>query len=147
VSRNPGLFSEGRGFFVFYFGKNLKAVVIPFLFFANSNFCIKNQQKNEIILGIFFKNMYITEQFKKYEAHKMSMERVRYRLNYGGGVVPVDIHPVNNPVILLYSVDPDWTQDEKDEVIHLTTQLGHALIDMGHPMVLVPMRTTISPPP
>jgi D-alanine-D-alanine ligase len=51
----------------------------------------------------------------------------------------VDIHPANNPVILLYSVDPDWTQDEKDEVIHLTTQLGHALIDMGHPMVLVPI--------
>ena len=53
--------------------------------------------------------------------------------------MPVDIHPANNPVILLYSVDPDWTQDEKDEVIHLTTQLGHALIDMGHPMVLVPI--------
>ena len=53
--------------------------------------------------------------------------------------MPVDIHPANNPVILLYSVDPDWTQDEKDEVIHLTTQLGHALIDMGHPVVLVPI--------
>ena len=53
--------------------------------------------------------------------------------------MPVDIHPANNPVILLYNVDPDWTQDEKDEVIHLTTQLGHALIDMGHPMILVPV--------
>ena len=53
--------------------------------------------------------------------------------------MPVDIHPAKNPVILLYSVDPDWTPVEKDEVIHLTTQLGHSLIDMGHPMVLVPI--------
>lgn len=51
----------------------------------------------------------------------------------------VDIEPAKIPVILLYSVNPEWTQDEKDEVIHQTTQLGHALIDIGHPMVLVPI--------
>lgn len=54
-------------------------------------------------------------------------------------MVPMDIQPAKNPVILLYSVDPDWTQVEKDEVIQLTTQLGDALSDMGHPMVLVPI--------
>lgn len=54
-------------------------------------------------------------------------------------MMPRDIQPAKVPVILLYSLDPDWTQVEKDEVIHLTTQLGDALIDMGHPMVLVPI--------
>ena len=53
--------------------------------------------------------------------------------------MPVDIQPAKIPVILLYSVDPDWTQVEKNEVIHLTTQLGQALMDMGHPVVLVPI--------
>jgi D-alanine-D-alanine ligase len=51
----------------------------------------------------------------------------------------MDIEPAKIPVILLYSVDPDWTQVEKDEVIHLTTQLGQALIDMGYPLVFVPI--------
>jgi len=53
--------------------------------------------------------------------------------------VPVDIQPAKIPVILLYNVDPDWTQDEKDEVIQLTTQLGQVLIDAGHQTVLVPV--------
>ena len=54
-------------------------------------------------------------------------------------MLPRDIQPAKIPVILLYSVDPDWTQVEKDEVIHLTIQLGDALMDMGHPMVPVPI--------
>ena len=59
--------------------------------------------------------------------------------------MPADIQPAKIPVILLYSVDPDWTQVEKDEVIHLTTQLGDALIDMGHPWFLFLLRTMILP--
>jgi D-alanine-D-alanine ligase len=54
-------------------------------------------------------------------------------------MAPRDIQLAKVPVILLYSVDPDWTQVEKDEVIHLTKQLADALVDMGHPMVLVPI--------
>lgn len=50
-----------------------------------------------------------------------------------------DIQAAKIPVILLYSVDPDWTKEEKDEVIHLTNQLGQALIDVGYPLIYVPV--------
>jgi len=50
-----------------------------------------------------------------------------------------DIQAAKIPVILLYSVDPDWTKEEKDEVIHLTNQLGNALSDIGYPLILVPI--------
>lgn len=50
-----------------------------------------------------------------------------------------DIQAAKIPIILLYSVDPDWTKEEKDEVIHLTTQLGQALIDVGYPLIYVPI--------
>ncbi|OGP86884.1 MAG: hypothetical protein A2031_06205 [Deltaproteobacteria bacterium RBG_19FT_COMBO_43_11] len=51
--------------------------------------------------------------------------------------MPSDLKPANIPVILLYNVDPDWKQEEKEEVISLSKQLGNALIDVGHPTVLV----------
>ena len=53
--------------------------------------------------------------------------------------MPVNIDPANIPVILLYNVNPDWTQNEKDEVITVSSQLGHALIEEGHPTVFVPI--------
>lgn len=53
--------------------------------------------------------------------------------------MPVNIQPAQIPVILLYNIDPDWTQSEKNEAIGLTNQLGDALIDMGHPLVFVPV--------
>jgi D-alanine-D-alanine ligase len=53
--------------------------------------------------------------------------------------VPVNIDPADIPVILLYNVNSDWTQNEKDEVITVSSQLGHALIEEGHPTVFVPI--------
>jgi D-alanine-D-alanine ligase len=53
--------------------------------------------------------------------------------------VPRAVAPEKIPVVLLYNVDPDWTQAEKEEVISLSTQLGHALIEMGYPIVFVPI--------
>ena len=53
--------------------------------------------------------------------------------------MPVDIAPEKIPVVLLYNVDPHWTQAEKEEVINLSTQLGHALIEVGYPIVFVPI--------
>jgi D-alanine-D-alanine ligase len=53
--------------------------------------------------------------------------------------VTVDINPANIPVILMYNVNPEWKQEEKKEVISLSTQLGDALIDVGHPTVFVPI--------
>jgi len=51
----------------------------------------------------------------------------------------IDMTPEKIPVVLLYNVDPSWTQAEKEETIHLSTQLGHALIEVGHPTVFVPI--------
>lgn len=56
-----------------------------------------------------------------------------------GVIVPVDIVTEQIPVVLLYNVNPQWTQAEKEEVITLSTQLGHALIEMGFPTVFVPI--------
>lgn len=53
--------------------------------------------------------------------------------------MPVEIGPEKIPVVLLYNVDPDWTQAEKEEVISSSTHLGHALIEVGYPIVFVPV--------
>lgn len=53
--------------------------------------------------------------------------------------MPVEVVPEKIPVVLLYNIDPHWTQAEKEEVINLSTQLGHALIDVGYPIVFVPI--------
>ncbi|MEE9913582.1 MAG: ATP-grasp domain-containing protein [Deltaproteobacteria bacterium] len=53
--------------------------------------------------------------------------------------MPVEVAPEKIPVVLLYNVDPHWTQAEKEEVISLSTQLGHALIEVGYPIVFVPI--------
>ncbi len=47
--------------------------------------------------------------------------------------MPADSAAEKIPVVLLYNVDPEWTQEEKDEVIRLSTQLNDALISAGHP--------------
>jgi len=41
------------------------------------------------------------------------------------------------PVVLLYNVNPEWTQNEKDEVIRQSAELGDALKDKGYPVSLV----------
>jgi len=53
--------------------------------------------------------------------------------------VPQEIAPEKIPVVLLYNVDPDWAPAEREEVIHLSTHLGHALIEVGYPTVLAPL--------
>lgn len=53
--------------------------------------------------------------------------------------MPVDAAPERIPVVLLYNVDPEWTQAEKEEVISCSMQLGHALIEVGYPTVFVPI--------
>ena len=53
--------------------------------------------------------------------------------------MPVAVAPEKIPVVLLYNVDPQWTKAEKEEAINLSTQLGHALIEVGYPTVFVPI--------
>jgi D-alanine-D-alanine ligase len=54
--------------------------------------------------------------------------------------VKADIASVKNPVVLLYNINSEWTQNEKDEVIRLSTQLGDALIETGHPTFTVSIK-------
>ena len=50
-----------------------------------------------------------------------------------------ELAPAKIPVVLLYNVNPEWTQDEKYEVIRLSTQLSDALVSVGHPTFPVPI--------
>ena len=47
--------------------------------------------------------------------------------------MPQDIAPAKIPVVLLYNVNPEWTKEEKEEVIRLSTELGNALAETGYP--------------
>ena len=47
----------------------------------------------------------------------------------------LDANPGKIPVVLLYNVDPDWTEAEKEEVIGHSTKLGMALVEAGYPTV------------
>jgi D-alanine-D-alanine ligase len=48
-----------------------------------------------------------------------------------------DIPPAKIPVVVLYNIDPEWTNEEKDEVIRLSTELNDALQKTGYPTVAV----------
>ncbi|HNZ65405.1 MAG TPA: hypothetical protein PKJ10_06170 [Smithella sp.] len=49
------------------------------------------------------------------------------------------IEPGKLPLILLYNVDPDWTAEEKNEVVRQSTALGDALQKQGYPTVAIAM--------
>jgi D-alanine-D-alanine ligase len=51
--------------------------------------------------------------------------------------VPAYIAPKKISVILLYNVDPEWTQEEKNEVVRQSIELGDALQKTGYPTVTV----------
>ncbi|MDI6742947.1 MAG: hypothetical protein QMD11_09415, partial [Smithella sp.] len=48
-----------------------------------------------------------------------------------------DIPPAKIPVVVLYNIDPEWTKEEKDEVIRLSTELNDALQKTDYPTVAV----------
>lgn len=51
--------------------------------------------------------------------------------------MPVDICPTEIPVLLLFDLDPDWTVQEQEEVIKVSSQLGEAISSVGHRTTLV----------
>jgi len=53
--------------------------------------------------------------------------------------MPQKNDPADIPVILIYNVNQEWTENEKDEVINLSFKLGHALIEEAHPTLFVPI--------
>lgn len=48
-----------------------------------------------------------------------------------------DITPGKIPVVLMYNINPEWTQKEKEEVIRLSNELGDALAEKGHPTSII----------
>jgi D-alanine-D-alanine ligase len=61
--------------------------------------------------------------------------------------MPLDIDPRKVPVILLYNQDPSWTPQEKSEVDQLSSQLGQAISDIGHPVTLLLLSDSDLPAP
>ena len=53
--------------------------------------------------------------------------------------MPLDIDPRKVPIVLLYNLDLSWTSREKEEVTLLSSQLGQAVSQVGHPVALVPV--------
>ncbi|MGC9325907.1 MAG: D-alanine--D-alanine ligase family protein [Desulfomonilia bacterium] len=53
--------------------------------------------------------------------------------------MPVAIDPADIPVLLVYNLDPNWTDHERSEVANSTALLGEALLQVGHPTTLVPV--------
>ncbi|MFH1912516.1 MAG: ATP-grasp domain-containing protein [Pseudomonadota bacterium] len=53
--------------------------------------------------------------------------------------MPLDIDPQKVPVVLLYNLDPSWTSQEKEEATLLSSQLGQAVSQVGHPVAMVPV--------
>ncbi len=45
--------------------------------------------------------------------------------------------PTKIPVVLLYNINPEWTEKEKEEVVRQTTELGNALRETGYPLFTV----------
>ncbi|HDP24694.1 MAG TPA: hypothetical protein ENN34_04550 [Deltaproteobacteria bacterium] len=58
---------------------------------------------------------------------------------WGAYRMPALIDPENVPVLLLYNLDPAWTNLEKDEVTASTALLEEALTGVGHPTITVPV--------
>jgi len=48
-----------------------------------------------------------------------------------------EINPKKIPVVLLYNINPEWTPEEKSEVIRQSTELGNALQETGYPLSAV----------
>jgi D-alanine-D-alanine ligase len=53
--------------------------------------------------------------------------------------VPIDICLPNLPVLLLFDLDPDWSVNDQEEVLDLTSQLDKAIRSLGCQTTLVPV--------
>ncbi len=64
--------------------------------------------------------------------------------------MPIDIDPREMQVLLIYNLDPDWDLPAKNEVIAVSSKLGQAIADIGHPTAMLPIEhqdltSTLSP--
>jgi D-alanine-D-alanine ligase len=49
----------------------------------------------------------------------------------------IGVSPSEIPVLLLYNLDPKWSEDEQEEVLKVTSDVDKALCDAGFPTTLV----------
>jgi hypothetical protein len=53
--------------------------------------------------------------------------------------VPIDVIIPEIPVLLLFNLNPDWSAQEQEEVLKITSQLGREIELMGYQTILVPV--------
>jgi D-alanine-D-alanine ligase len=53
--------------------------------------------------------------------------------------VPIDIFLPEIPVLLLFNLNPEWSAQEQEEVLKITSQLGKEIELMGYRTILVPV--------
>ena len=53
--------------------------------------------------------------------------------------MPIGINLPNLPVLILFDLDPDWSESEQEEVLDLTSQLEKAIKSLGCQTTLVPV--------
>jgi D-alanine-D-alanine ligase len=57
----------------------------------------------------------------------------------GKSEVPIDIDLPDIPVLLLFNLNPEWSAQEQEEVLTVTSQLEKAIELMGYQTILVPV--------
>ncbi len=53
--------------------------------------------------------------------------------------MPVNIDPAHVPVLVVYNVDPAWAAPDREEVVSVSTSLGRAIAEVGHPTSFLPV--------
>lgn len=51
----------------------------------------------------------------------------------------IGIYPSEIPVLLLYNLDPKWSEHEQLEVLGVTSEVDKSLREIGHPTTLIPV--------
>jgi D-alanine-D-alanine ligase len=54
-------------------------------------------------------------------------------------MVTVNVVPGKIPVILIYNINPEWSEEEKKEAVCASEQLGQALKEVGHRTICLPI--------
>jgi len=56
--------------------------------------------------------------------------------------MPINIHPPEISVLLLFNLDPNWSAQEQEDVFNITSQLDRAISAIGYQTTMVPVNTS-----